>query len=106
MMKITPKLSLHTWLKGLHERVLRLVATGVSVVSLIVALACGIVALTPVKGPADSAFYSLSGVIALTALVLFMMAGSVMLQFRMIRILNEPPARSGEGLNPSKASQR
>lgn len=105
-MKIAPKLSLHSCLKGLYEWVLWLVAIGVSVVSMIVALVCGIVAMTPVKGPADSAFYSLSGAIALTALVLFMLAGSVMLQLRMIRMLREPPARPGEVLNPPKESQR
>lgn len=93
-------------LAPLYYQLLRVVATGLSVAALVVALVCGIVALTPVKGPGDSAFYALSGVIALTALVLFMMAGSVMLQLRMIRMLSEPPAWPGEDLNPSKESQR
>ncbi|EMW2203318.1 MULTISPECIES: hypothetical protein [Citrobacter] len=82
-------LSLSSCLAPLYYRLLRIVATGLSATALVVALVCGIVALTPVRGPGDSAFYSLAGFIALAALVVFLLAGNVMLQLRMVRILTE-----------------
>ena len=60
-------------------------AAFISAASLLVSLICGVVALTPVKGSADSAFYSVAGLIALVALVLFILAGGVILQLKIIR---------------------
>lgn len=105
LMNTPPKRSLRTGFRLLHERVLRIVVTGVSAASLVVALVCGATALTPVKEPADSAFYSFAGVIALAALVLFMLAGGVILQLRMLRILTGAAAGTCGHQPPSEESQ-
>lgn len=84
MQKITCK-SICSCLVPFYHRLLYIVAAFISAASLLAFLICVVVALTPVKGPADSAFYAMAGLIALVALVLFMLAGGVMLQLKIVR---------------------
>lgn len=95
--------SIFSFLVLFYHRLLYIVATFISAASLFVSLSCGVVALTPVKGPADSAFYSMAGLISLAALVLFMLAGGIVLQLRIIRLWSENFIENKN--NPLQSSQ-